>query len=253
MKKTELFEWEIQQFIVILGEHFPQCWFRDKPVCQVHSASFFTLFVSLIYFFLPVILTLPQSVCSHAHKGSLMVKQFGQQLLHNKYHTGFLFLNRLCSISENSNIYLVASIVAVEMLVLTVSCTQTGLVLIRLSFVYLTYWAVLTRVETCTCFPPVLKNHVSVINVPSCLQDALIVCISESIPPSVNSSICSLFLAPSPVFVCKVTSPLFIYRIHMLATGTMLSVLFFLFNFGSVWLVHFVFTLTGSCNLIIQP
>lgn len=175
-----------------LGEHFPQCWFRDKPVCQVHLASFFTLFVSLIYFSLPVILTLPQSVCSHAHKGSLIVKQFGQQLLHNKYHTGFLFLNRLCSISENSNIYLVASIVAAEMLVLTVSCTQTGLVLIRLSFVYLTYWTVLTQVKTCTCFPPVLKNRVGVINVLSCLQYALIVCISEPIPPSVNSSICSL-------------------------------------------------------------
>lgn len=187
----------------ILGEHFPQCWFRDKPVCQVHSASFFTLFVSLSFFFSSRNSHTP-TVSSHAHKGSLMVKQFGQQLLHNKYHTGFLFLNRLCSISENSNIYLVASIVAVEMLVLTVSCTQTGLVLIRLSFVYLTYWTVLTRVETCTCFPPVLKNHVSVINVPSCLQDGLIVCISESIPPSVNSSICSLFLAPSPVFVCKV-------------------------------------------------
>lgn len=203
MKKTELFEWEIQQFIEfwesISHNADSEINLSVRSTQRLSSHS-----VSLIYFFLPIILTLPQSVCSHAHKGSLMVKQFGQQLLHNKYHTGFLFLNRLCSISENSNIYLVASIVAVEMLVLTVSCTQTGLVLIRLSFVYLTYWTVLTRVETCTCFPPVLKNHVSVINVLSCLQDALIVCISESIPPSVNSSICSLFLAPSPVFVCKV-------------------------------------------------
>lgn len=61
----------------------------------------------------------------------------------------------------------------------------------RLSFVYFTHLRVLTQVETCTCFPPVLKNQVCVINVHLCLQDALIVCTSESIRPSVNSPICS--------------------------------------------------------------
>lgn len=151
-----------------------------RCIQRLSSHSLFHSFIFSSHIFL----TLPQSVCSHAHKGSLMVKQFGQQLLHNKYHTGFLFLNGLCSISENGNIYLVASIVAVEMLVLTVSCTQTGLVLTRLSFVYLTHWTVLTHVKTCTCFPPVLKNHVGVINVLSCLQDTLIFRISA------HSSVC---------------------------------------------------------------
>lgn len=149
-----------------------------------------------------------------------------QQYISSSFHTG----------SRNAGAYSI------------VYCTQTDLVLIRLSFVYLTYWTVLTQVETCTCFPPVLKNHVGVINVPSCLQYALIVCISEPIPPSVNSSICSLFLAPSPVFV----SSFCIQDSHVGHRYNAISVIL-LFNFGSVWLVHFVFTLTGSCNLIIQP